>query len=265
MTKQTSIQAFFISALMLLAAGRLIAAPICAQSQPKPVDGAAAEWTVTAAEIPMRDGVKLHTLIAASGHPTQPMPFMLERTPYGTPEGLLKSLPSDFAKSLSRRGYIRVWQDIRGKFKSEGTFVMLRPPHAPDDVRGIDESTDTYDTIDWLLKNVPGSNGRVGITGVSYDGWLAAMALIHPHPALKAAAPKAPVADMFLGDDFHHNGAFRLSYGFEYVWMLESGKEQNAQWPIDLPDAYDWYLLLGSLASVNANYLHGTRPTWNDF
>src|ERR1051325_4492332 len=88
---------------------------------------------------------------------------------------------------------------------------------------------------------VPGNNGRVGLRGGSYDGWLAAMALIHPHPALKAVSPQAPVADMFLGDDFHHNGAFRLSYGFEYVWMLESGKEQNTKWPIDLPDAYDWY------------------------
>jgi uncharacterized protein len=236
-----------------------------AQTTSQQADGTAPEWSVTAAEIPMRDGVKLHTLIATPRHPDVPLPFMMDRSPYGTPEGFLKSVPADYARSLSERGYIQVWQDIRGKFKSEGTFVMVRPPHAPEDVHGIDESTDTYDTIDWLLKHVPGNNGRVGIQGVSYDGWLAAMALIHPHPALKAVSPQAPVADMFLGDDFHHNGAFRLSYGFEYVWMLESGKEMNFQWPINLPDAYDWYLRLGPLASVNKDYLHGIRPTWNDF
>src|ERR1041385_2175292 len=125
------------------------------------------EWAVTAAEIPMRDGVKLHTLIAAPRHPAQPLPMIMQLSPYGAPEELLKSLPTAAAKTLSERGYIRVWQDIRGKYKSEGTFVMLRPPHAPDDAHGIDESTDTYDTIEWLLKNVPGNNGRVGIMGTS--------------------------------------------------------------------------------------------------
>jgi putative CocE/NonD family hydrolase len=223
------------------------------------------EWAVTAEEIPMRDGVRLHTLIIAPKHPAIPMPILMQRTPYGVADDLLTSLPAGAASRLSKLGYIQVDQDIRGRHRSEGTFVMLRPPHAPEDVHGIDECTDTYDTIDWLVKHVPGNNGRVGIKGVSYDGWLAAMALIHPHPALKAASPQAPVADMFLGDDFHHNGAFRLSYGFEYVWMLESGKEQDTNWPIDLPDAYDWYLRLGPLSSVNARYLHGTRPSWNDF
>ena len=254
--------AFQLRMLLLLA---LTITPLCAQTTPKQADATAEEWTVTATEIPMRDGVKLHTLIAAPRHSAVPMPFLMQRTPYGTPDGLLVSLPADAARELSESGYIQVVQDIRGRHRSEGAFVMLRPPHASEDVRGVDESTDTYDTIDWLLQHVSGNNGRVGIRGGSYDGWLAAMALIHPHPALKAVSPKGPVADMFLGDDFHHNGAFRLSYGFEYVWMLESGKEQNTQWPIGLPDAYDWYLRLGPLGSVNANYLHGTRPSWNDF
>jgi putative CocE/NonD family hydrolase len=212
----------------------------------------------------MRDGVKLYTILVAPRHRTAPMAFMLERTPYGQPD-LPVPLPPDIVKNLTEDGYIQVRQDIRGRHKSGGAFVMLRPPHAPEEIHGIDECTDTYDTIEWLLKNIAGNNGRVGMQGGSYDGWLAAMALIHPHPALKAVSPQAPVADMFLGDDFHHNGAFRLSYGFEYVWMLESGKEQNTHWPIDLPDAYDWYLRLGPLASVNASILHGTRPSWNDF
>jgi putative CocE/NonD family hydrolase len=225
----------------------------------------AKQWTITAADIPMRDGVKLHTVIIAPRHPSVPTPIMMQRTPYGAPDAAHTSLDDDDVRELNERGCIQVIQDIRGRHKSEGTFVMLRPPHAESDPRGVDESTDTYDTIDWLLRHAPGNNGRVGIQGGSYDGWLAAMALIHPHPALKAVSPQAPVADMFLGDDFHHNGAFRLSYAFEYVWMMESGKEQDTKWPIDLPDAYDWYLRLGPLASIDANLLHGTRPSWNDF
>jgi putative CocE/NonD family hydrolase len=243
----------------------LAAASLAAPTTPKPVEGTAGEWTVTAAEIPMRDGVKLHTLIAAPRHPAVPMPILMQRTPYGVPDRMVEALPADAARELSEDGFIAVIQDIRGRHKSEGAFVMLRPPHAPGDARGVDESTDTYDTIDWLLRHVPGNNGRVGIQGGSYAAWLAAMALVHPHPALRAVLIKAAPADMFLGDDFHHNGAFRLSYGFEYVWMLESGKEQNANWPIDLPDAYDWYLRQGPLANIDARYLHGTRPSWNDF
>jgi putative CocE/NonD family hydrolase len=239
--------------------------PLAAQTTAKQGEGTAEAWTVTAAEIPMRDGVKLHTVIAAPRHAVVPMPILLQRTPYGVPDGLVGAIPADVAQDLAESGFIQVAQDIRGRHKSEGAFVMLRPPHAPGDARGVDESTDAYDTIDWLLRHVPGHNGRVGIRGGSYDAWLAAMALIHPHPALRSVSIKAAPADMFLGDDFHHNGAFRLSYGFEYVWMLESGKEQNASWPIDLPDAYDWYLRLGPLANVDARYLHGTRPSWNDF
>src|SRR5579862_7625360 len=247
---------------LLLACLNLTAAPA---QDAKQRDAKAEEWTVSAAEIPMRDGITLHTLIAAPRHPAIEMPIMIQRTPYGTPDNLLGVTPPDVAKDLAEDGYIQVAQDIRGRHKSEGTFVMLRPPHPPQDASGVDECTDTYDTIEWLLKHVPGNNGRVGMRGGSYDGWLAAMALVHPHPALKAVSPKAPVADMFLGDDFHHNGAFRLSYGFEYVWMMESGKDQDSKWPIDRPDAYDWYLSLGPLATINAKYLHGARPSWNDF
>jgi len=236
-----------------------------AQKTNPPSAAPTSEWTASATEIPMRDGVKLHTIILAPKHPAGLLPIMLVRTPYGSPEGALKSIQTDDANRLNFYGYIRVFQDIRGRHKSEGVFVMLRPPHPLADSHGVDECTDTYDTIDWLVKHVSSNNGRVGMKGGSYDGWLAAMALIHPHPALKAVSPQAPVADMFLGDDFHHNGAFRLSYGFEYVWMLESGKEEDTQWPIDLPDAYDWYLRLGPLANANLNYLHGTRPSWNDF
>ena len=132
------------------------------------------------------------------------------------------------------------------------------------DARAIDEATDAYDTIDWVVKHVPNNNGRVGMLGVSYDGWTTAMALTDPHPALKAASPQASPADMWLGDDFHHNGAFRLSYGFEYAAMMETNKE-NEQFRFPTYDTYEWYLTLGSLANVNKSVLKGRIPTWNDF
>jgi len=141
---------------------------------------------------------------------------------------------------------------------------MLRPVRDPRDSKAIDEGTDTYDTIDWLLKNVPGNNGRAGITGISYGGWLTMMALVEPHPALKAASEQASPADMYLGDDFHHNGAFRLSYGFEYASMMETGKE-NTPFRFDKYDTFEWYLRLGPLSEVNKRYFDGQRPTWNNF
>src|SRR5207253_8222892 len=131
--------------------------------------------------------------------------------------------------------------------------------------KAIDESTDAYDTIDWLVKNVPDNNGRVGMLGISYDGWTTAMAMLDPHPALKAASPQASPADMWLGDDFHHQGAFRLSYGFEYAARMESDLKSQSNFAFDDPDTYAWYIKLGSLAHVNEKYLHGKIPTWNDF
>ncbi len=163
-------------------------------------------------------------------------------------------------------GYVIVMQDIRGRFKSEGQFVMLRQPRDRKDPKAIDESTDTYDTIEWLLKNVPNTNGRVGMVGTSYPAWLAVMGALDPHPALKAIVPMASPADMWIGDDFHHNGAFRLSYGLEYAYMMESSKEMTPTANlIDRYDTYDWYLELGSLANANRRYFRESLPTWNDF
>ncbi|MDQ3012850.1 MAG: CocE/NonD family hydrolase [Acidobacteriota bacterium] len=222
--------------------------------------------------VEMRDGVKLNThIFAPKGHSAlaQPLPIILERTPYqasespGWAQGKYKELAAD--------GYIFVFQDIRGRFKSEGQFVMQRAPvsAAPEnqgknDPKIVDEVTDAYDTVEWLTKNVPNNNGRVGIIGISYPGWTAMMATINPHPALRAASPQASPADMWMGDDFHHNGAFRLSYGFEYATMMETNKEQ-ARFEFDKYDTYEWYLKLGALSNVNEKYLHGKIPTWNDF
>jgi uncharacterized protein len=212
--------------------------------------------------IPMRDGIKLHTLIFSPEGRRFPLPILFLRTPYGI-DGRAGSLESSF-KELADDGYIFVFQDVRGKFKSEGEFAMIRPPRDLADPKAIDEGADAYDSIDWLIKNVRGHNGRVGMLGVSYDGWLTVMALHEPHPALRAASPQASPADMFLGDDFHHNGAFRLSYGFEYAAMMETGKEVTP-FKFDKHDTFEWFLNLGPLSSVNTRYFHRKIPTWNDF
>jgi len=225
----------------------------------------AALFTKSDVMIPMRDGAKLHTEIYTPKDSKEALPFFITRTPYGLSDDdqgysrLLNLYPEMFAD-----GYIFVFQDIRGRYGSEGKFVMQRPPRDRADSHSIDEGTDTYDTIDWLLKNIPNNNGRAGEAGISYGGWLTAMALIEPHPALKAVSEQASPADMFLGDDFHHNGAFRLSYGFEYASELETGKT-NYQFQFDRYDTFEWYLRLGPLSNANKLYFHGAIPTWNDF
>ncbi|MBX7220109.1 MAG: CocE/NonD family hydrolase [Blastocatellia bacterium] len=216
----------------------------------------------TEAMIPMRDGVRLFTVILTPEKQTVPLPILLDRTPYGVKEFDTDRV-NNSRKELVADGYIFVFQDIRGKFDSEGEFLMVRPPRDKRDAKAVDESTDAYDTIDWLVKNIPRNNGKVGILGTSYDGWLATMALIDPHPALKAASPQAPIGDFWKGDDFFHNGAFRQSYGYEYVKSLESSK-QLEDVSFGKTDAYDWYLSLKTLATLTGQ-LGGKLPTWNNF
>ena len=211
--------------------------------------------------VPMRDGVSLHTLIFVPKDRAADLPILLTRTPYGiTASGGV--FGTSYAE-LARDGYIFVFQDNRGRFGSEGQFVMLRPPRDKRDPKAIDESTDAYDTIEWLLRHVPHNNGRVGQLGVSYPGWLTVMSMLDPHPALKAVSPQASPASMFLGDDFHHNGAFRLAYGFEYVAMMEASKNVSP-FAFDQYDSYRWFLDVGSLANIPGR-LHGEFPTWTDF
>ena len=223
---------------------------------------AAARFDATDVMIVARDGVRLHTRIFVPQGATVPLPFIFTRTPYGI-QGAASSFGGRF-KELADDGYIFVFQDIRGRYRSEGAFVMQRPARDPKDSKAIDEGTDTWDTIEWLLKNVQPNNGRVGMLGVSYAGWTTAMATLEPHPALKAVSPQASPADMWMGDDFHHNGAFRLSYGFEYAAMMETSNE-NADFSFDRYDTYQWYLALGPLSNVNAKYLRGKIPTWNNY
>ncbi|HVS13876.1 MAG TPA: CocE/NonD family hydrolase [Thermoanaerobaculia bacterium] len=216
--------------------------------------------------IAMRDGVRLHTEVYVPTGDDGPWPILLNRTPYGLghdDDGFHTHLSGPYAE-LAADGYVFAFQDIRGRYGSEGEFVMLRPPRDPADPHAVDEGTDTWDTLDWLIANVDGNNGRAGLLGISYGGWLTVMGMLEPHPALAAASPQASPADMFVGDDFLHNGAFRLAPSFGYVAMMETGNE-NAPFPFDQRDVYEWYLELGPLANVDRLHFDGEKPTWTAF
>ncbi len=242
-------------------AGFLVALSSTARAQ-SPLDSLP-PFSDTTLAIPMRDGALLNTRIFTPLDRTAPLPIIMLRTPYGIAHA--ENNFRAYLRDLARDGYIFVFQDIRGRYASQGEFIMNRPLHDPKDPNGVDESTDTYDTIDWLVKNVPGNNGKVGVLGISYPGWLAGMAAVHPHPALKAVSPQAPMTDTWMGDDFFHNGAFRLGYGLEYASMMELSNDQSVPPPVGRYDTYDWYLGLGSLRQVGDSILHGRVPTWTDF
>ncbi|MBB3054906.1 CocE/NonD family hydrolase [Mucilaginibacter gotjawali] len=213
--------------------------------------------------IPMRDGIKLHTVIYTPKNQAEKLPFLITRTPYGVSENPSPEREG-YIKDMADEGYIFVAQDIRGRYLSQGKFEMQRFNRDKKDPKAIDEASDTFDTIDWLLKNIPDNNGKAGIYGISYDGWTAIIAGTDPHPALKAVSEQATPADMFMNDDFHHNGAFRLSYGFEYSVLTEAAKTDSL-YNFGQYDTYDWYLKLGTLSNINKKYAHNTLPTWNNF
>jgi putative CocE/NonD family hydrolase len=229
-----------------------LAAPALAAQAPNPADPA---WTAREAMIPMRDGVRLHTFIVTKRQASEPLPFLMQRTPYGA-SGNVRGFPGAY-RYLANDGYIFVFQDIRGRNGSEGQYLMNRPLRT--DSTSVDEATDTYDTIDWLLENVPNNNGRVGGLGISYPGWLAIMQALSGHPALRAASPQAPMTDTWMGDDFFHNGAFRMSYGVEYTYGMEVGN-----FDVGTYDMYDWYRRVGVLGNV-PKLLGRTWTSWDAF
>ncbi len=219
--------------------------------------------------IPMRDGVKLHAVILKPSDIAGQLPFLIQRTPYGVDatnrESFFRARPE-----LARDGYIYVGEDIRGRYKSEGQFVMSRALADHHDPKAVDESTDTYDTVDWLLKNVTGNNGRAGFVGTSYPGFLAMEAGIDPHPAVKAISPQAPMIDVWMGDDFFHNGAFRQTYGYDYALGLESSKESTeVSYGKDKDgqprDGYDYFLKRGRFAEDVKKSGSKLLPTWKLF
>lgn len=226
-----------------------------------------AHYTKTEVMIPMRDGVKLFTIIYAPKDQSQKYPILVTRTaysiaPYG-PDNYRAAIGPN--NEFAKEGYIVAYQDTRGKFKSEGEFIHHRPI-----IKGkVNEVTDTYDTIDWLVKSVPNNNGRVGQWGISWGGWEVSQGMIDAHPALKASSPQSPPQDQFLGDDHHSGGAFQLMYAFS--WMSDNARARsaptdrpNARFDYGTPDGYDFFLRLGAAANAR-EFFSDEVPTWNDY
>jgi uncharacterized protein len=252
-------RAFLLAALMVAAFGSAAGARAQAQAgaaglpseMPAQVQRVTSSFDYQRREvmIPMRDGVKLHTVILVPKG-AKGLPMLMTRTPYNASGRT--SRPSshlDVVVGPMFDGYIRVMQDVRGKYGSEGDYVMTRPLHGPLNPTPVDHSTDTYDTIDWLVKNVPESNGKVGILGVSYDGFTTLMALVNPHPALKVAVPMNPMVDGWMGDDWFHNGAFR-EQGMSYIYEQEGTRANSADWWSSHYDDYDDFMAAGSAGEL---------------
>ncbi len=218
-------------------------------------------FTLEAVMIPMRDGVRLQTVILKPVDQTGPLPILFRRTPYGVPDQPPAQLPPSL-KELAQDGYIFVIQNLRGRFKSEGVFKLTSQVDLTDST-ATNETTDAYDSIDWLVRHVP-NNGNVGMYGVSYDGLTTALALLHPHPALKAISEQASPVDQWMNDDDHRFGALRESYAFEYAVLEQADKYKNTHFTFETYDTYSWYLALGPLSNINDRYLHGSIPYWND-
>ncbi len=236
------------------------------------LDYVKAHYTKYDFRIPMRDGVRLFTSVYVPKDSTIRHPIIMARTPYSVGPYGIDRYRDNLGPSpqFGRSGYIVAYQDVRGRNLSEGTFVDVRP-QIPDKngPKDIDESSDTYDTIDWLVKNVPNNNGKVGIWGISYPGFYAAAAIIDAHPALKAASPQAPLVDWFLGDDVHHNGAFFLHQSFNFdadfgVARPEPTIKRGPRFDHGTPDAYDFFLKMGPLPRAEQLYFKGERAFWRD-
>src|SRR3989440_4515338 len=209
--------------------------------------------------VAMRDGVKLKTFILVPKGATN-APILLTRTPYNASERVSRSQSPHMASVVQpmdetavAAGYIIVYQDIRGKYGSEGDYIMTRPLQGPLNPTRIDHASDTYDTIAWLIKNVPESKGRVGTIGGSYEGYTTVMSTVHPHPALKVAVPFAPMVDGWIGDDWFHNGAFRQDGSLDYIYDQEATRKSSEKWWSDTRDTYDELLRAGSAGAMAAS------------
>ncbi|AJP73250.1 CocE/NonD family hydrolase [Sphingomonas hengshuiensis] len=250
--------------LLLLLASVAIAAPLASAPARQAAPAAQAEgaaFVVEEAMIPMRDGVKLHTVILRPANQTGPLPILLGRTPYGASNRAPRTVPAQWA-ALAKDGYIFVTQDMRGRFGSEGSTFTLST-EVKKGKGAVDESTDAYDSVDWLVKNVKPNNGKVGMWGVSYPGFAAAIALANPHPALKAVSPQAAWIDYWINDDLHRYGAMRLTYATDWVSSLQMSKD-NWEFPYDRFDTYQWFLEAGSPADIEAKYFKGGSPRYQE-
>jgi putative CocE/NonD family hydrolase len=254
----------------------LVASPLVAQTPPDPAaqdrEFVLANYTKSEYRVPMRDGVKLFTVVYVPKDASKTYPMMLLRTPYGVGPYGVDASPTRFSPSMLfwKAGYIFVNQDVRGRMKSEGTFVHARPINpAKTTPQDTDESSDAYDTIEWLIKNVPNHNGKVGQSGISYPGFYTACAMIDAHPALKAVSPQAPVLDFFDGDDCRHNGAFLLAHNFRFFGNFPKmnpkmyDKKDTRDPDYGTPDGYDFFLKLGPLGNAS-KFLGNAEPFWKD-
>jgi putative CocE/NonD family hydrolase len=217
-----------------------------------------AEYERRELTIPVRDGVTLSAIALIPGARTAPLPIILIRTPFGADRELRSTQLPPMLKELGEDGYIFVAGDIRGRGKSQGEFVTMRAQNDPRSPKGTNESTDAYDTIDWLVKNIPNNNGRVGVIGLSYRGWLAALAAVGAHPAVKAIVPQAPVADVWMGDDFLHQGAFRQTQGVLYSAFIEG---KGIEFPVY--DQYTFYSHIPTLDSLARATGVSALPLWS--
>ena len=222
--------------------------------------------------VPMRDGIRLFTSVYIPRDSTSTFPILLNRTPYGVHPYGARAYRKWMVPSMlfAHEGYIFAYQDVRGKYMSEGEYINVRP-HKPskDSPDETDESSDTYDTIEWLIRNVPGNNARVGLTGISYPGFYTSMGLIDAHPCLVAASPQAPIADWFIGDDDHHNGALFLAETFDFFSSFGHPRphpttKRNWRFGVQGDDIYKFFLELGPLSNVNARYFRDSIAYWND-
>lgn len=222
--------------------------------------------------IPMRDGVQLFTAVYAPIDQTRKYPILITRTPYGVAPYGMTEFPERLGPStkFAEDGYIFVYQDVRGRYMSEGVWTEMTPEkNVHDGPQDVDESTDAYDTIDWLVKNIPNNNGKVGMIGISYPGFYASASMINAHPALAAVSPQAPVSDLYMGDDSFHNGAFFLMANFDFYTGFN--KQNNPQLPTEEPefdygtnDGYQFFLNLGSVINADERYFHFKNPYWTD-
>lgn len=254
---------------LTLLAGILLPGPVAAQGLEK----VKAQYTKYEYRIPMRDGKRLFTAVYAPKDQAQRYPILLTRTPYSANPYGVDQYKADLGPSplIAKEGYIFAYQDVRGRWMSEGEFVNMRPHNpAKKGTLDIDESTDTFDTIDWLLKHVANHNGKVGLWGISYPGFYTAAGMIDAHPALRAASPQAPVIDWFMGDDWHHNGALFLPHAFNF--MANFGrprpepvkKVRRPPFDHETPDGYQFFLRMGPLANANTKFFKDDVAFWNE-
>ncbi len=224
------------------------------------------DFTLREEMVPMRDGAKLYTVILTPKNAKEPLPIILERTPYDATRLVGASstkLEVNLGPKFLGNGYIYAAQDLRGRYKSEGKYEMYRVPRGEYNKTGTDETTDAWDAIDWLVKNVPDNNGKVGVWGTSYPGWLTLSAMREPHPALAAAVPFNPVVDVWKADDWFHWGAFRPIYAFEFIYSMETRKGSSFDYPYTHRDLYSWALGKGALGKALGEYLDDRHEMWS--